>query len=125
MFTKGKFKVQYLQEGGMVQGPSHAEGGVDVYAQGAPQAPVAEVEGGERVFSREQTQVIEQAAMQIVSLVNEGREDEANQLAMELGYAVINMIAEQEMNAEQQMNEMQLAEQANTFAGGNEEGLVI
>ena len=85
--------IQKLQPGGAVQGPSHEMGGVP--AVNAQQEPIAEVEGGERVFSVEDTQLLEQAAMQIMQTAQQDPAA-ADQMAMELGYKVVEMLVKQE-----------------------------
>jgi hypothetical protein len=111
---------QKLAEGGMTEGPSHEGGGVDVYQQGAsPEegaAPVAEIEGGERVFSVEDTEAMEAAAEQIIQMMEQGQQQQAEDMAMRLGFAVVDMIAQQERNQEGQ--EAQMAEQMNQFENG-------
>lgn len=92
---------QPLSKGGMTQGPSHEEGGVDVYQKGAAE-PTAEIEGGERVFSREDTELMEEACEKIISTQDKAKADE---LAMQLGYAVCQMIQQQEQNQKSMENE--------------------
>src|SRR4051812_12167727 len=77
---------QKLSQGGMTEGPSHEDGGVDVYQEGQDPAegPAAEIEGGERVFSKEDTEAIEQAAEQIIQLQEKGQQDQAEDMAMRL-----------------------------------------
>lgn len=86
--------IQKLQPGGMVQGPPHEMGGVP--AVNEQQEPIAEVEGGERVFSVEDTQQLEQAAMQIMQTAQQDPAS-ADQMAMQLGYTVVEMLLKQEM----------------------------
>ena len=79
---------------GVVQGPTHEQGGVEARdKQGNVRATV---EGGERLFSVEDTQEIEK----FVSLIGKSEEDNANQLAMELGYKVVKMVNSQEERRE-------------------------
>lgn len=85
-----KKELQFAK-GGKVYGPSHQEGGVPAIDVNTGEQ-VAEVEGGERIFSREDTQAMEEMVMQIVNSQNE---QQANQLAMELGYMVVQMILNQ------------------------------
>lgn len=110
---------------GKVEGPSHEEGGVPaVDAQTGEQ--VAEIEGEERIFSREDTAMMEEAAMQIIQSVQGGDQEAADDMAKRLGYAVVEMIAAQEQNAEAQAGsaapapeaspDMMAAEAANQFA---------
>jgi hypothetical protein len=90
-------RKQMLANGGEIQGPSHEMGGVAVQDPSGEQ--VAEVEGGERVFSTEDTAMLEQSAMQIAQL-QEQNPQAADQLATELGYAVVEMIMRQEQMAQ-------------------------
>lgn len=116
--TPGK---QELADGGMTEGPTHEGGGVDVYQEGtapedgAPGAagPVAEIEGGERVFSTEDTEAMEAAAEQIIQMMESGQQQQAEDMAMRLGFAVVDMIAQQERNQEGQ--EAAMMEQMNQF----------
>lgn len=111
-------------EGGMVEGPPHEQGGVAAVDGSGEQ--IAEVEGGERIFSTEDTQQMEQVAMQIMEL-QQSNPTAADQLARELGFMVVEMIMKQEQNqqmqeagmgAEQGMGEMDQA--ANSFAMSEE-----
>ena len=86
-------RVKKMQPGGTVEGPPHEQGGVP--AVGPDGAPVAEVEGGERIFSVEDTQMLEQAAMQIVQAAQQNPQ-QADEMAKQLGYAVVQMIVKQE-----------------------------
>lgn len=114
---------QNLAKGAKVQGPPHTDGGVQVQDQQGQ--PVAEVEGDERVFSKEDTQQIEQACQQITKLQQQNPKV-ADKLAQELGYAVCEMIIKQEQNQKseesgfgQDQGEQQAApgaEAANSFA---------
>jgi hypothetical protein len=99
---------QPLEEGGEVEGPSHEEGGVPV--ENAAGEQIAEVEGGERVFSIEDTEMIEQAAEQIIEMQSSGDQAGAEDMAMRLGFAVVDMIARQEQN--QSAQEQQMMQQA-------------
>jgi len=90
-----------MQDGGKAEGPSHEDGGIPVVQEGSDE-PAAEIEGGERVFSVEDTQALEEASMHIIDLQQKGDEESANDMAMRLGYAVVNMIAEQERNQAEQ-----------------------
>ena len=93
MGTMKKKMVKKMQPGGVVDGPPHEAGGVDVV--GPSGAPVAEVEGGERIFSVEDTQMLEQAAMQVIQAAQQDP-GQADEMAKQLGYAVVQMIAKQE-----------------------------
>jgi hypothetical protein len=93
-----KFKIKprapkRYQDGGMVEGPSHEEGGIEAYASDG--TPVAEIEGGERIFSVQDTAEIEAAVSEINSL-SESDPEAADQMAMKLGYRVAEMIVKQE-----------------------------
>lgn len=109
-----------LAEGGMAEGPSHEEGGIDVVkkGEGGEGKPVAEIEGGERVFSQEDTQAMEQAAEQIIQAQQSGDKAGAEDMAMRLGFAVVNMIAAQEKN--QAAQEQQMAQRAPVGTGEEE-----
>jgi hypothetical protein len=108
-------QTQSLQEGGMAEGPEHEEGGIAaVQAQTGEQ--VAEIEGGERVFSQEDTAMLEQGAMQIIEMTDAGDQAGADDMAKKLGYAVVNMIAAQEQNQAQQ--EQGMAQQGAAPQGG-------
>jgi hypothetical protein len=111
---------QDLAKGGMTEGPSHEEGGVDVYQEGQDPAegPAAEIEGGERVFSKEDTEAIEAACEQIIQLMEGGQQQEAEDMAMRLGFAVCDMVAQQERNQEGQ--EAAMMEQMNSFGNAPE-----
>ncbi len=86
---------QKLAAGGVAEGPDHEDGGIPVEQAGTGEQ-VAEIEGGERVFSQEDTAALEEAAMQIVEAQQAGDQQTSDQMAMQLGYAVVNMIAAQE-----------------------------
>lgn len=103
MESGGKMR---MQEGGLAEGPSHEEGGIEVQQQDSGE-PVAEIEGGERIFSIEDTQMLEQAAVSIIQSMQSGDEEAAKDMAMRLGFAVVQMISAQEQNQEQQAEEMQ------------------
>jgi hypothetical protein len=111
---------QNLSQGGMTEGPSHEEGGVDVYQEGQNPAagPAAEIEGGERVFSKEDTEAMEAAAEQIIQLMDGGQQEQAEDMAKRLGFAVVDMIAQQERNQEGQ--EAAMMEQMNSFGNAPE-----
>ena len=85
-------KMDYA-EGGVVAGPAHEQGGIEVVDQ--QNAPVAEVEGGERIFSIEDTQAMEQAAAQIIQLAEQDQL-QADEAAKQLGYQVTEMVMKQE-----------------------------
>lgn len=110
-------KPQKLADGGMAEGPSHEEGGIPV-AQEQTGEQVAEIEGGERVFSKEDTAAIEQASMHIIQAQESGDRNSADDMAMKLGYAVVNMLAAQEKN--QAAQEEQMAGRAGAGQEGGE-----
>ena len=85
-------KINY-QEGGEVQGPPHSQGGVKAIDQTGE--AVAEVEGGERIFSVEDTKAIEQEARNILQLADQDQ-FMADEAAKQLGYKVTEMIVRQE-----------------------------
>lgn len=120
-------KTQQLQDGGMAMGPDHEDGGIPVVQEQTGE-PVAEIEGGERVFSQEDTAMMEEAAMSIIEAMNGGDQATAEQMAMQLGFAIVNMIAAQEQNQESQEEEMEepseeemVAQAANQFAQSPDE----
>jgi len=98
-------RMQRLQDGGIAEGPSHEEGGIEVQQEDTGE-PVAEIEGGERIFSVEDTDMIEQAAMAIIQSVQSGDEESAKDMAMRLGFSIVQMIAAQEQSQEKQEQEM-------------------
>jgi len=96
-----------MSGGGNVEGPSHEEGGVPVVQKGTGEQ-IAEVEGKERIFSKEDTAALEQSAEQIIQMQQSGDKAGAEDMAKRLGFAVVNMIAAQEENQaaqEQQMSQ--------------------
>lgn len=84
-----------MPEGGKVRGPSHADGGIEAVDQKSG-APVAEIEGDERIFSVENTEELETKALEISDFLQRDDQDTANELATVLGFRVVEMIAEQE-----------------------------
>lgn len=96
---------QDLSDGAKAEGPSHQAGGIEVGAKGEG-APMAEIEGGERVFSKEDTAALEGAAEQIIQLQEAGDTAGAEDMAKRLGFAVVNMIAAQEENQQGQEDQM-------------------
>jgi hypothetical protein len=86
---------------GKVQGPSHEEGGVPAVDTQTGEM-VAEIEGEERIFSTEDTSIMEEAAIEIIKATQAGDQEAADDMAKRLGYAVVEMIAAQEQNAEAQ-----------------------
>jgi len=101
----GGMPTQSLQDGGMAMGPDHEQGGIPVMQEGTGEQ-VAEIEGGERVFSQEDTSMLEQGAMQIIEMTDAGDQAGADDMAKRLGYAIVNMIAAQEANQSQQESQM-------------------
>lgn len=96
---------QDLSSGAKAEGPSHEAGGIDVGAKGEGE-PMAEIEGGERVFSKEDTAALEAAAEQIIQLQEAGDTAGAEDMAKRLGFAVVNMIAAQEESQQAQEQQM-------------------
>jgi len=84
-------RIKSYAPGGVVQGPSHAQGGVPAVDPSGEQ--IAEVEGNERIFSQEDTQEMEQMALAIKDLPA----SEADRAARELGYRVVTMIDGQDV----------------------------
>lgn len=92
--TGGQMPKKSYQDGGLVSGEGampHSEGGVPTVDESGQQ--IAEVEGGERIFSIEDTQQMEQMAMAIQQA---GSEEEAMSMASELGMFVVDAISRQE-----------------------------
>lgn len=111
--------VPKYTDGGTVSGPSHEQGGVPAVDEQTGEQ-VAEVEGGERIFSTEDTQAMEQVAMQVMEL-QQTNPTAADQLAKELGFMVVEMIMKQEQN--QQMQNAGIGgmdEAANSFGNSPE-----
>lgn len=105
---------QRAAEGMKVQGPSHEEGGIE--AQTPDGKPVAEIEGDERIFSKEDTAYMEREARRIVTLM-QSNSNQANEAARALGFKVVEMLVQQEKNQRQQEgNENQEDTQAATDA---------
>lgn len=104
---------QDLSGGAKAEGPSHEAGGIDVGAKGEGE-PMAEIEGGERVFSKEDTAALEAAAEQIIQLQESGDTASAEDMAKRLGFAVVNMIAAQEENQQGQEDQMGARQQASS-----------
>ena len=93
-FRKSVKRPTKYQEGGEVQGPAHSQGGMPAVEEGTGE-PVAEIEGGERIFSVEDTNEMEQAARNIIQLAEQDQL-QADEAAKELGYRVAEMIMRQE-----------------------------
>ena len=85
--------IEYA-EGGVVEGPSHEQGGVPAVDEQTGEQ-VAEIEGGERIFSTEDTAQLEQAAQQVLQLADQDQL-QADEAAKQLGYRVTEMILKQE-----------------------------
>lgn len=113
-------RFRQYAEGGVIEGPSHDQGGVPAVNEQTGEQ-VAEVEGGERIFSTEDTQQMEQIAMQVMEL-QQSNPTAADQLAKELGFMVVEMIMKQEQNQQMQEAGMgdQMDEAANSFATSEE-----
>lgn len=91
-----KFTIKKYDNGGVVKGPSHTQGGVPAVDQNGQQ--VAEIEGNERIFSVEDTQEIEQMALAIIELPA----TEADSAAKQLGYRIVDMVGKQDVAQAQQ-----------------------
>jgi len=99
-FRKKRKKAFQIGADGMkVEGPSHERGGVEARTPNGK--PVAEIEGGERIFSQEDTEYLEQAAKSIVRTL-QSNPQAANTAAQALGFKVVEMIVEQEKNQREQ-----------------------
>lgn len=92
------FKIKGYQTGGKVEGPTHENGGVAAMQNGQQ---VAEVEGGERIFSTQDTAQIENMAVKIEKLKEQNTE-EADRMALTLGYEIVSMLKGQESSQKQQ-----------------------
>lgn len=111
---KGHNPFVRAAEGMKVVGPSHEEGGIE--AQTPDGRPVAEIEGDERIFSKEDTAYMEREARRIVTLMQQNS-NQANEAARALGFRIVEMIIDQEKNQrEQEGNENQEDTQAATTA---------
>lgn len=78
--------------GGVPQGPSHDQGGMPIIDPATGEKK-AEIEGGERIFSVEDTQQMEQMAQAIMQA---GDPEQQQQAAMQLGMFVVEAISRQE-----------------------------
>jgi hypothetical protein len=90
---------------GVPSGPGHEDAGMQVIdpATGQPQA---EIEGGERIFSKEDTAALEQMAMGVQQMMDSGDEQAASEAAMQLGFSVVEMLtAQNQAQGEQQAAE--------------------
>ena len=105
---------------GVVEGPSHEQGGVPAVQAGSGEQ-VAEIEGGERIFSTEDTGAIEQAAQEIHKLMETGDNAAAEDMAMRLGFAVVDMIFAQDQSQAEQEAAMQEEQMAGMNSFGEEE----
>lgn len=108
---RGSFPLVKAAAGMKVEGPSHEDGGIN--ANTPDGKPVAEIEGGERIFSKEDTAHIEQAVKQIISM-GQSSPDQAQKLATALGFEVVKMVLAQEKNQkEQEGSDTEQEDQAN------------
>lgn len=89
---------QMAAEGMKVQGPSHAAGGIEAQVQGKP---VAEIEGDERIFSKEDTAYMEREARRIITLTQSSPQ-QASRAAQALGFKIVEMLINQEKNQREQ-----------------------
>lgn len=89
-----KLNFTVRAKGGLINGPSHNDGGVP--AVNLEKEQVAEVEGGERVFSIDDTNELEERAEEITKALENDDQDTADMLATRLGHRVVEMIAKQE-----------------------------
>ena len=81
--------VELYEDGGMIDGPDHEQGGVAAVNPEGEQ--VAEVEGGERIFSQKDTREIETLVTGALSAEN----DDRDMIAQKLGYRIIDMVIAQ------------------------------
>ena len=87
-------KITRYPDGGKIDGDTHAQNGVDVINNADDSE--TQLEGGERVFSVEDTADIDRLSANISS--SEG--EDSNELAMQLGYKVSKMVAAQDQRQE-------------------------
>lgn len=103
-----------MGDGGKVDGPSHEEGGVEAQVNGKP---VAEIEGQERIFSKEDTEYMEGEAQKIQKYMESGDVQGGDKCAKELGYRVAEMLTKQDMNQNRESIETSAI---NDFSNGEE-----
>ncbi len=103
-----------LAMGGKTKGPSHKEGGIEAKVG---EKPVAEVEGGERVFSQDDTAFIEQEVEKIKGYMETNDIPGADNCAKDLGYAVAKMVSKQDMN---EMRDVAETDAINSFENGED-----
>ncbi len=96
---KKKRPFQIGAAGMKVQGPSHEQGGVEARTKDGE--PVAEIEGGERIFSVEDTRFMEGEARRILGLMTKNPQA-ANEAARVLGFKVVEMLVQQEKSQREQ-----------------------
>lgn len=94
-----KFNPNNYESGGMVEGPSHEEGGVSAVDGSGEQ--IAEVQGGERIFSDEDSQQIEAMAQEAMAM------EQQNPEQAEAAFAQLGRFVAQSMVAQEQVNPSQ------------------
>lgn len=112
--------------GGVPEGPSHEEQGLPVTNPETGET-VAEMEGGERIFSVEDTQQMDQMVAGILTAIEQNPE-EAEVMAAELGMFVVDAIMRQE-EAQQEGEDMSGDPLGDPYAGvdpmmGGDPGMV-
>lgn len=91
--------------GGVPQGPTHEEGGMPVIDPNTGE-PVAEIEGNERIFSREDTAMMDELGAAMLQAQQDGDEESFNQMATELGIFIFEaMIAQEEAQMKEEEGE--------------------
>lgn len=110
-----KKNARSFKLGGKTIGPAHEEGGIEAKVGSKP---IAEVEGDERIFSKEDTKFIEAEIEKMKAYNEEGDVAGADKCAMDLGYAVAKMVTKQDMRESNQMVEDQAI---NGFENAGEE----
>lgn len=113
---------KYYQEGGAIpagvggkpQGPNHEQGGLPVVNPETGE-PVAEMEGNERIFSQEDTMIMEEMAVGVMQAIDAGDQQSAMQAAAQLGMAVVDMlVGQEEANQEAPEEEMEIVDPSQT-----------
>jgi hypothetical protein len=97
--------VRNYSKGGVVEGMPHEMGGVPTFDKEGNE--IAEVEGGEQIFSVADTEMIQEIVSRIL---NARSQEEADKLAIQLGYFIVD--------ANQRQQEAEMEEQ---MAGDEEE----
>lgn len=102
---------------GKTVGPDHTEGGINAQKG---KKPIAEVEGDERLFSKEDSSYMDEQCQNILMATESGDKPTADQLAMELGYKVCEMIQRQDARNEEQRPADYVESASNEFGNGED-----